>query len=155
MQKERQNVQIETVRRLVEDFIVHEGMELVLVEMATGPQGRILRLVIDKPGGVTLDDCVHVSRTVSDILDVHDPIPESYNLEVTSPGINRPLVGLSDYERFAGERVVLKTRQPFQSRKRFKGILRRVEDGAVVVETMEDTYAIPFDIIAKGRLDKI
>ncbi len=144
---------IDAVRDLVEDLIVHEGMELVNVEFTTGPGGNILRLTIDKPGGVTLDDCVDISRTVSDILDVHDPIPASYNLEVSSPGINRPLVRPADFERFSGEKVFVKTEVPFRSRRRFKGILRGRQDDAAIVETSEETYAIPFEIITKARLD--
>lgn len=143
----------EAVRNLVEDLIVHEGMELVNVEYTSGPGGRILRLTIDKPGGVTIDDCVDISRTVSDILDVHDPITDSYNLEVSSPGINRPLVKPADFERFSGEKVFVKTEVPFHARRRFKGILRGRRDDAAVVETSDETFLIPFEIIAKARLD--
>jgi len=111
--------------------------------------------VMDKEGGVTLDDCTRISRIVSDLLDVHDPVPGSYNLEVSSPGINRPLVKIEDYERFAGQKVVIKMVRAMDGRKRFKGMLKGVRHGNIVVESADGEFVLPIDEIKKARLDII
>ncbi len=139
----------------MEPLINHAGMELVHLEYTGSPSGMVLRLFIDKPGGVTIDDCAYVSRIISDLLDVKDPIPEHYNLEVSSPGINRPLVRLKDYTRFAGERVFIKTREPVQGRKRFKGVLKGIDQGIITIDLDDGEYGIPLDLVARARLDII
>ncbi len=141
------------VSELLEPLVIYHEMELVCVEYVMGPRGPVLRLVIDKDQGVTLDDCTQISRVASDVLDVHDPVPGSYNLEVSSPGINRPLVREEDYERFSGKKVFVKTAKAIQGRKRFKGVLRGVRDGEVIVDASNEEFALPLDLIAKARLD--
>jgi ribosome maturation factor RimP len=111
-----------------------EGMELVEVEYRGGPNNRILRIYIDKPGGVTLADCENVSVQVGTILDVEDVVPEHYTLEVSSPGLDRKLLKLSDYERFAGKKARVKLRQPVNGRSNFTGRLVGVEEGQPVLE---------------------
>jgi len=151
---EQRKKEIESrVRDLLDPLVTYEQMDLLLVEYLKGPRGPILRLVIDKAGGVNLDDCTRISRVASDILDVHDPVPGSYNLEVSSPGINRPLVRNEDYERFAGEKVLVKTVRALDGRKRFKGILKGFRDGRVVVESSGEEYELPLELIAKARLN--
>ena len=153
---EERKKQIEDrVTALVEPLLEYNGLELVLVEYVKGPRGNILRLVMDKEGGVTLDDCTRISRIVSDLLDVHDPVPGSYNLEVSSPGINRPLVKIEDYERFAGQKVVIKMVRAMDGRKRFKGMLKGVRHGNIVVESADGEFVLPIDEIKKARLDII
>jgi len=142
------------VGELVEPLTDYNGLELVLVEFVKGPRGNTLRLVIDKEGGVTLDDCSRLSRVVSDLLDVHDPVPGSYNLEVSSPGINRPLVNAKDYERFSGQKVFVRTSEPVDGRKRFKGLLRGVSDqDEVIIDASGQEFFLPLGLIKKARLD--
>ncbi len=142
------------VGELVEPLTDYNGLELVLVEFVKGPRGNILRLVIDKQGGVTLDDCSRLSRVVSDLLDVHDPVPGSYNLEVSSPGINRPLVKAEDYERFSGQKVFVRTSEPVDGRRKFKGLLRGVSDqDEVIIDASGQEFVLPLGLIKKARLD--
>ena len=130
-------------------------MELVNVEYLRGPKGMTLRITIDREGGVSVDDCAQVSRLVSDVLDVKDPIPGHYNLEVSSPGINRPLVKRRDFERFAGEKVFIKTRTMMDGRRRYRGILEKLEGDTVFVRAADGLYSIRMDDIARARLDII
>lgn len=129
-----------------------EGMELVHVEYQREPRGRTLRLYIDKPGGTTLDDCVNISRQVSDLLDVSIEDIGAYHLEVSSPGIERPLGRERDFVRFKGEKAHIKTSRPVEGKKTFKGVLGGVSDGAVVLTTGDRTVAIPFEEIRRARL---
>ena len=155
MNFEERKKQIEhRVIELVEPLTTYNGLELVLVEFVKGPRGNILRLVIDKEGGVTLDDCSRLSRVVSDLLDVHDPVPGSYNLEVSSPGINRPLVHLDDYQRFSGKKVFIRTSQPIDGRRKFKGLLIGVSNNEeIIIKGVSEEFLVPFSLINKARLD--
>ncbi len=130
-------------------------MELINVEYLRGPKGMTLKITIDKEGGVNIDDCAQVSRLVSDVLDVKDPIPGHYNLEVSSPGINRPLITRRDFERFTGEKVYLKTRTMINGRRRYRGMLEKVEDDTVFVRTADGLHPIRMDDISRARLDII
>lgn len=145
----------EAVYGLLEPLVAQAGMELVMVEYLGAPSGMVLRITIDKTGGVTLDDCADISRTVSDVLDVNDIIAESYNLEVSSPGINRPLVRKEDFNKYAGEKVLIKADPGVEGRKRFKGILKGLENGNVVVIVDSSEFQIPLEHISRARLDII
>jgi ribosome maturation factor RimP len=156
MESDRGKRQIrEVVRALVEPVVLHAGMELVDVEYGPGPSGLVLRLIIDRPGGVTLDDCTYIGHLVGDLLDGRDPVPGRYNLEVSSPGINRPLKKREDFGRFADHKVLIKTREPINGRRNFRGILQGIKGDLVLVSSEEVVFAIPFDKIAKARLDII
>ena len=113
------------VWRLVEPICEAEGIELVFVELQRERNGRVLRLYLDKPTGVTLDDCARVSRQVDAILDVYCDARDAYTLEVSSAGLDRPLGRQSDYERFKGRIVKVRARTPVDGRRNFKGVLRR------------------------------
>ncbi len=141
------------VWELVEPVALQVGLEIVDVEYVKGGGGMILRITIDKEGGVTIDDCADFSRTVSDILDATDPIPGPYNLEVSSPGINRPLKRPEDFNRFSGERVVVETGVPLEGRRRFKGRLLGLAGEKVRVECHDGIHEIPRGSIRKARLD--
>jgi ribosome maturation factor RimP len=145
----------EVVRALIEPVVVYTGMELIDVEYGREPSGKVLRLIIDKPGGVTIDDCSDISRLVGDLLDAKDSLPGPYNLEVSSPGINRPLKKKDDFERFAGQKVLIKTRKPIEGRRNFKGILHGTREEFIVVLSEKTILNIPFDLVAKARLDII
>jgi ribosome maturation factor RimP len=110
------------------------GMEVVLVELKGDGNRSVVRAFIDQPGGITLDDCERFSRRFSVSLDVEDWIPSSYTLEVSSPGINRPLVKESDFKRFRGENAKVRTRLPLEGQKNFKGKIVGVTEGRLELE---------------------
>lgn len=152
-----QKAQAELVSRisaLAESLCEAEGIELVFVEFLRESNGRILRIFIDKPGGVMMDDCVFISRQLGDILDVDLDDLGPYNLEVSSPGLERPLWKAGDYERFKGCAAKIKTRVPLDGQKNFKGTLLGITDDVVTVqeEGKPGTVAIPFKDIARARL---
>ncbi len=120
---------IERVTEIAARVATSEGMELVDVEYRGGPHNRVLRLFIDKPGGVTLADCENISHQVGAIFDVEDVVPEHYTLEVSSPGLDRKLLKLSDYERFAGKKARVRLRTPIEGRANFTGRLAGLDQG--------------------------
>lgn len=136
------------LNRLIEPVVEAMGCELVGVEF----HGGVLRVYIDRSEGVTLDDCEAVSRHLSGLLDVEDPIPGQYTLEVSSPGLDRPLFGARDFERFAGSRVKLRTRAPVDGRRNFKGMLLGVRGQRVVIEQDGDEVSLPLELVEQARL---
>lgn len=146
---------VERLWELVEPVAEGLGLEVVEVEYTFERGGRLLRVYIDKPGGVTIDDCSDLSREFSTILDVEDPIPERYSLEVSSPGLDRPLVKEGDFERFAGRKAKIKTREPIEGRRNFKVTIEGMGEGSsvVVVDADGKRWAIPLAIIEKARLE--
>jgi ribosome maturation factor RimP len=129
-----------------------EGMELVHLEYQRESAGWIMRLYIDKPGGVTLDDCASISRQMNDLLDVHLEEVGPYNLEVTSPGPERPLGKVEDYERFKGNLVKIRTTLPYEGQKNFKGVLMGLTGEQVNLMVGEETVRIMLKDISKARL---
>ena len=143
---------------LLEGTVELLGFHIVDVEYVRSHGGMTLRITIenekeDEP--VTIDDCVEVSRTCSDILDIKDPISGSYNLEVSSPGINRPLKRKRDFERFKGEKARVETMNKIDGRHRFKGILKGIREDAILIEVDSEIFTIPFQSVKKARLDRI
>lgn len=133
-----------------------EGMGFRLVRVSFGGGGRpVLQIMAEPADGsaMSLDHCAEISRVVSAILDVEDPIPSAYALEVTSPGIDRPLVSREDYRRFAGFEAKLELGRPVEGRKRFRGRIRAVDDEDRVAITEDaGTVAVPFADIVKAKL---
>lgn len=124
--------EIEHIREIAERVAASQGLEVVEVELRGGGKARMLRVTIDKPAGVTHEDCANVSRELGTILDVEDAVPGgSYTLEVSSPGLDRKLLKASDYERFAGSRVKLMTREPIEGSRHFEGRLHGIQDGRI------------------------
>ncbi|GAC1034445.1 ribosome maturation factor RimP [Pseudomonas sp. No.21] len=117
-------------------------------------QGRhsLLRVYIDHENGIQVDDCEKVSRQVSGVLDVEDPIPSEYTLEVSSPGMDRPLFSLEQFAAHAGELVKIKLRSPYDGRRNFQGLLRGVEEQDVVVLVEDHEYLLPIDLIDKANI---
>jgi ribosome maturation factor RimP len=142
------------VNQIAEQAAIDHGLELVHVEIA-GPEGHpILRVFIDKPGGVTHNDCSGVSTQIGTVLDVEDFIHSAFTLEVSSPGLERGIYKLSDYERFAGREAKLKTRQPVRSQRNFRGRIAGIENDSVVFEDRTSgRLTIPFDLIVKANLE--
>lgn len=142
----------ERVREIAGSLCDSLEMELVHVEFLSESGRMVLRVYIDKPGGVTLDDCAGVSRELGDILDVELEDNIRYNLEVSSPGINRPLTREKDFERFKGKRAKIKVKAPVDGQKNFTGLLLGISDGVIKLETDKGEVDIPFQGVAKARL---
>jgi len=141
-------------REIIERVVYSEGMELVDVELKGGPNRRILRIYIDKPTGVTHQDCELISDQVGSLLDIENLILGSYVLEVSSPGLTRKLTKESDYQRYVGRLVKIQTRDQIQGRRNFRGTLRGLEDDQVVVELEgPQSVRIPLHSITKSNLD--
>ena len=131
-------VDLDHIRAVVDRVAVSLGVEVVEVELRGGGKSRMLRVFIDKPEGVTHEDCANLSREVSTILDVEDAVPGgSYVLEVSSPGLDRKLVRTTDFERYQGSRVKLTTRDPVNGNRHFEGRLERFEDGRLTLDLAE------------------
>lgn len=128
------------------------GFELWGLELLSQGRHSLLRLYIDKPDGVNVDDCAQVSRHVSGVLDVEDPIAENYTLEVSSPGMDRPLFTLEQFKRFVGENVSVRLRVPFEGRRKYSGRLIAVEGDEVVVQVGEDEFLLPIELVDKANV---
>lgn len=133
---------------VLDDF----GLELVEVQFRREGHGWVLRLFIDSENGVTIDDCARVSREISTWLDVEDLIEHAFHLEVSSPGVERPLKKQADFERFAGRKARIKIREPREDRRVFTGILGEVSDGNITLDVDGKPVRIAFEEIARARL---
>jgi ribosome maturation factor RimP len=132
-----------------------ESMGFEFVGLEYGGQagsGGLLRVYIDHADGIDVDDCADVSHQISGVLDVEDPIQGNYTLEVSSPGLDRPLFSKRDFERFAGRRVSIKLRVKLQDRRRFEGLLQGMREGHVVLVEEGVEISLPLDQIEKARL---
>ena len=146
----------ESVREVAERVTSSRGFELVDIEVKRSPGGQLVRLFVDKPGGIGLDDLQRVSEEVSAILDVEDPIESAYTLEVSSPGLDRPLRGEADYQRYQGRLARLSSYEPLEGRRHWTGRILSVEGGVVSLGLEKEGGAvtqIPLDKIAHGRLE--
>jgi ribosome maturation factor RimP len=149
---------LERVRRIAEPLAASEGMELVDVELGGAGGRQALRLFIDKAGGVSLDDCTSVSRAVSAALDVEDPIQGAYDLEVSSPGLDRPLRTPEHFAKFAGQKVRVKAYGPVpecENRKTFVGILEGYDDGRIVVNVDGKVFRVPHAQVSKANVEPV
>jgi ribosome maturation factor RimP len=142
----------ERLEQLLTPVIESLGYELVLLEYQAGTHSAMLRLYIDAESGIRIEDCERVSREVAGVLDVEDPIRTAYQLEVSSPGLDRPLVRPAHYARFVGEQIKLQLSIPRGARKRFKGVIVSVSQQAVVVDTSEGRLEFEFSEIEQARL---
>jgi ribosome maturation factor RimP len=137
---------------LTEPLLAQLGYELVELEFAPGHGRGVLRIFIDKPAGVGLDDCERVSREVSALLDVEDPIPAAYALEVSSPGDDRVLRKRAHFDRFVGSRVKVELTAARAGRRRYTGTLLSVDDAGVALQVDQECVSVPFEEIGKARL---
>lgn len=140
------------VWQLAEPLCLGEGMELVHVEYQREPAGRTLRLYMDKPGGVTLDDCADISRQLGDLLDVGLDTRGPYRMEVSSPGLDRPMGKKDDFERFKGCRAKVRTAQAIEGQKNFTGIIDGVRGISILLKVDDQPVVIVFDQIVKAHL---
>ncbi len=151
---------VRSLEQLIDPICRVHGVELVDVRHLREPGGAVVRIIIDRdvPGlevgsGVSLEDCTAVSRDVSTALDVHEELmPGHYRLEVSSPGLERPLVKLSDFDRFSGREIKLRARTPIDGRRRFRGTLRGVVDESIELDQDGQVFLIPHGDIAQANL---
>ncbi|MDH5455790.1 MAG: ribosome maturation factor RimP [Gammaproteobacteria bacterium] len=142
----------EELAKLLEPTVERLGYELVDLEVRLGGKGGLVRVFIDKPDGIDLEDCEKVSRAVSAILDVEDPVPGNYNLEVSSPGLDRKLTKVEHFQRFEGQTVKVKMRFPIAGRRRFSGTLVSSDEENIVVEVDGESHSLPLKTIDTARL---
>jgi len=142
----------EKLHRPIEAAVQSLGYELVGIEYHPRGRSSLLRVYIDAPDGVNVDDCERASRQISSALDVDDPIPGQYMLEVSSPGLDRPLFTAEHFQRFSGSRVKLRVSPPLDGRRNFSGVLVGMRDDAVVVVEDDEEVAVPLQNIEQARL---
>jgi ribosome maturation factor RimP len=140
------------IRALLEPTIERLGYELTDLEVRLSGKGGLVRLTIDRPDGIDLDDCEKVSHAASALLDVEDPVPGEYNLEVSSPGLDRKLTKVEHFQRFAGETLKVTMRFPIAGRRRFRGTLVSSDDENIVVEVDGESHSLPLGMIDTARL---
>ena len=143
---------LEQLQALLAPVVEALGYECWGVELISQGRHSVLRVYIDRPEGILIDDCEAVSRQVSGILDVEDPISGEYTLEVSSPGMDRPLFTLEQFAKHAGEQVKIRLRSPYEGRRNYQGILRGVEEQDVVVLVDDHEYLLPIDSIDKANI---
>ncbi len=137
---------------LFEPVVSGMGYDLIEIEHFPNPKHGVLRLYIDKEGGVNVDDCSSVSRQISALIDVEEPVRGQFNLEVSSPGLDRPLRRLQDFQRFIGSTVKLKTVMPLEGQRNFKGRLLAASEETLVIETDTEEISLPMGAIEKARI---
>jgi len=143
---------VEQVQTIITPVILEHGLELVDIEFVKEGAQWYLRIFIDKEGGVDIDDCTNVSHAVSELLDKHDPITQAYILEVSSPGLERPLKKDEDFERYKGKLVRVITKKPYQGFLEFTGYLVGLINDEIVLEYEKERIAIPRSLVDKANL---
>ena len=144
---------LQEVQGVIEPILQSQGFELVDLEYQRESQGWVLRIYLDREGGVSLEDCAGVSHEVGTVLEVKDLIPNPYVLEVSSPGLTRPLKKPQDFNKFRNQLVKIKLFEPLDGRKNFKGTLLGLEGNKVRVEVDQQVFELPLERIAKANLE--
>ena len=140
---------------LLEPVVEDLGYELVYIELGTQQKQTVLRLYIDAPGGIQVDDCAAVSRQISVLLDVEDPVSTEYILEVSSPGLDRPLVKPEHFKQFVGDQARIVMYNHVMGRRKFMGQMIEADDNAVVVEVDGESYQLPYKDMDSARLEPV
>ena len=153
MQERAENNVVKSVKEISETLLNSCNMELVDIEYRGEGRGKVLRIYIEKENGVTVDDCADISRELSLVLDVNNVIQSRYTLEVSSPGLRRPLKKIEDFRRFKGKFVLIKTKEPINNRRVFKGTLDNCLSDHIVIEIDSVLYEVPFRLIRKANLE--
>jgi ribosome maturation factor RimP len=147
----------EQIRQLAEPVVTASGMEIILVECLKMPTRWLVRIYMDREGGVTVDDCALVSDRLGDLLDIHDVPPGPYTLEVSSPGLDRPLDRDKDFLRYCGSRIKLRLTEKIEGRRNFSGELLAYEEGpdgrVLVVKADGKTFRVPRKSVARANLE--
>lgn len=152
---------LEQIRAIAERVAAARGLEIWDIQSRRETGGHVVRVFIDRPGpsatpddSVSIEDCEQINREIGTILDVEDPLPFAYTLEVSSPGLDRPLRGADDYRRFAGRWAKVVVREPVDNQKAFEGRLGGIEHEAVLLEAPNGRlHRLPLRLITRGRLD--
>lgn len=147
------STRLEQLQTLLAPVIESLGYQCWGVEFISQGKHSLLRVYIDHADGIGVTDCEKVSKQVSAILDVEDPIPYEYTLEVSSPGMDRPLFTLEQYQQFIGEQLKVKLRSAFEGRRNFNGILQGIEDQQIVLRVDNQEYLLPIEIIEKANIE--
>jgi ribosome maturation factor RimP len=142
----------ERLTDLLDPVVEALGCELWGVEYLTQGRSAVLRIFIDKQEGIGVEDCERVSRQVSSVLDVEDPIQSEYTLEVSSPGMDRPLFKFEQYVANVGAHVAVRLRRPFEGRRKFSGLLKGIEGDEIVLKIDNEEYLLPFELIDKANI---
>lgn len=145
---------VSRLEELIRPLVESQGGDLVELQYGRPKRGRgILRLFVDRPGGISIEELARISRMVGGLLEVHDVIPGAYTLEVSSPGLTRELKKPEDYQRYVGRLVRVTTRAAWEGRQVHSGILQGLKDDQVCLKEGESVFCIPLDEIARARLD--
>lgn len=142
----------EDIKQLIRPVIESMGYEFVGCEFTSQGRFATLQIYIDKNGGVNADDCERVSHQISALLDVEASISHQYNLEVSSPGLDRPLFSIEDFRKFINHEVNIRLKMPVNNRANFKGVIEAVESHQVIVKCDGEKFVLPYEQIAKARL---
>ena len=153
MENVTENSVIENILHMAESLLVGKNMELVDLEFRKEGVGKVLRLFIDKADGITVEDCANISRELSTLMDVNETIEEKYVLEVSSPGLRRPLKKIDDFKKFKGKLVLIKTKEPIENRKVFKGYLKDTNDEGIEMDIDGLLYSLSFQQIHTANLE--
>ena len=144
------------IQKQLEDIVVPavaaSGCKLWGLDYFANGKVTVLRVYIEKDGGVHVDDCEKVSRQISSVMDVEDPIRGEYTLEVSSPGMDRKLFTIEQYKEFVGQKLAVKLRVNFEGRRKFTGILKGIEEDEVVLEVDNEEYILPYELIDKANV---
>ena len=140
------------LENLLAPVVAAQGCELWGLEFSIHGRHSLLRVYIDSPVGVTLEDCERISRQISAVMDVEDPITSAYTLEVSSPGLDRQLYTPAQFTRYIGHRIAVRLRAPYQGRRRFNGLLNGLEDGDLVIQVDDTEYLLPLESIDKANV---
>ncbi len=151
-QLKEQDELIGEIWNLLEPVIAARGMEILGIEYRRESAGWVLRVFLDSDRGISVEDCAEISRVAGDLLDVADLIQTPYNLEVSSPGIDRPLRRLEHFQKYVGDIIEVRTISPVQNRRNFKGELKDASREAVVLKCDNRSYSIPIPLIERARL---
>lgn len=143
----------ESIEELVTPIVTENRLELVDVEYKKEGKNWFLRIFIDKEGGITVEDCTQVSRQIEDLIEVEEVVPSSYILEVSSPGLDRPLKKEEDFLRYKGKQAHVTTYTPIHQQKNFKGTIRDFQEDILILEIDHQPVEIPMSQIAKARLE--
>ena len=144
---------VDRVSAMVHPILFNEGMELVDIEYRRESKGWVLRLYLDKEGGITLDDCTRINQEVGRCLDIEDFIQSPYILEVSSPGLTRPLKTEKDFMKYRHCLVKVKTIDPIENRRHFKGRLQTIYENKIEIEVDGNFFQIPLPNVAKANLE--
>jgi ribosome maturation factor RimP len=140
------------LENLIAPVVLAQGCELWGLEFSVQGRRSLLRVYIDSANGVTLENCERVSRQISAVMDVEDPIASAYTLEVSSPGLDRQLYTPVQFASYIGHRIAVRLRAPYQGRRRFQGVLNGLEDGDIVLQVEDTEYLLPFETIDKANV---